>query len=114
MLQSLGLQRVRHDWVTEHTATCPSGPAARDQGPGWGPPCASTAAAAVTTAQQQASGSSLALTALLEAVAERRAPTVPALPEKERQSGSHTLGCRAGGHFSFQGWPGLRHQLSSR
>ena len=75
--------RVGHDWVTEHTATCPFGPAARDQGPSWGPPCASAAAAAVTTAQQQASGSSLALTALLEAVAERRAPTVPALPAKE-------------------------------
>ena len=100
--------------MSEHTVTCLSGPAPRDKGPGWGPLSASTAAAAVTTAPQQAGGSSLAPTALLQAVAELRAPTVPALLAKERQSGSHTLGCAAGGHFSFQGWPELQHQLSSR
>ena len=80
--------------MSEHTVTCLSGPAPRDKGPGWGPLSASTAAAAVTTAPQQAGGSSLAPTALLQAVAELRAPTVPALLAKERQSGSHTLGSR--------------------
>lgn len=106
--------RVGLDLVTEHTVTSLCGPAPRGKGPGWGPHSASAAAAAVTTALRQAGGSSPAPTALLQAVAELRAPTVPALPAKERQPGGHTLGCAAGGHFSSQGRPELQQQLSSR